>query len=227
MKNVFDDDDDEAPEVYIDPKKRMVMQSIQKAREEQQTAPIRNDYDDFYDTLKVKKQQAAKIAKEKEEKERGQSKYISSLLKTAEERKFVQEQVVEKKILSNLEKEKEIYGETEVFYTQDYKAKLAENQKKIEQFEKKNLIIEKSKSGAVTALKTVVKDDLVDIGSSVPIPVAKEQTKDPSVSVQTKDTNPDVPPIQVESTPLWPKPTRDFIMAAKERALQRLEARMK
>lgn len=225
-KNPLLDDEDISEEEYIDPRQRMVMQSMEKAK----SAQIEPDYDfdDFLESKSIKMKEEEKIFKQKKEQERGQSKYIESLLKTADERKFVNNQVRGTKILKEIEKEKEIYGDTEVIYTNSYGEKVkqdAERQKEFDQNDtrtnreskniglfKMNMLTRKEPIEIIHPSHVIPKQsDHVEIKSVVQQPVIQTYT------LETETPKP----------VLYPKPSEEYLALAKKRALDRMELRLK
>ncbi|KAJ1675166.1 hypothetical protein EV182_001803 [Spiromyces aspiralis] len=92
------------------------------------------DYDSAYDAMK-NAEMMSRAQKDTEKKER-KSKYIESLLKTAERRQLEMTRIREKKIQKEREAEGELYADKEKFVTAAYKEKL-EEMRRLEEEEKR------------------------------------------------------------------------------------------
>lgn len=108
---------------------------VKKALEED---PSIFEYDEVYDEIK-KDEREAKTSEEPKK----QSKYIQSLLKTAERRKREQERRIIRKAQREIEEDKDQYGETETFITSSYKEKLKE-MRELEEKEKMEIALEEA-----------------------------------------------------------------------------------
>jgi coiled-coil domain-containing protein 55 len=103
-------------------------------------------YDELYDDMQQDKKQREQSILQKKIDESKESKYIGQLVKAAEQRKREQERTRDRKIAKELQKEKEQFGESEVFVTSAYKKKLQEDkiweeeEKKRKEAEEKNSV---------------------------------------------------------------------------------------
>lgn len=112
--------------------------SIKKALEED---PNIFEYDEVYD--EIKKDDKSKDEDKSSGGQKKQSKYIQSLLKTAERRTREQERRIIRKAQREIENDKDEYGETEIFITAAYREKLRE-MKELEEKEKLEIALEEA-----------------------------------------------------------------------------------
>ncbi|KAJ8903249.1 hypothetical protein NDN08_004358 [Rhodosorus marinus] len=137
-----DDEDDIAASIARE-------SAIKKAKAERERAeklveddPNLYDYDGAYDALQ-KERKAQKDSKKNAPRE---SKYISKLKATAEDRQEEHERVMERKIQREQEEDAHLYGDKEKFVTRAYKEKLDERKQKDAEREAKEKAEEASDS---------------------------------------------------------------------------------
>jgi coiled-coil domain-containing protein 55 len=150
-KNVFGGDEDEYEEEgggmgKLSHVGRMVAQQAAAAKDDARVLEMQAkaleedamifDYDSHVDSMR-KTVDARKAEKVNEKVER-KSKYIATLLETAEQRKREQDVLFEKRLEKERVAEEQVYGTTEKFLTSAYRKKLQEDEKwKAEQERKK------------------------------------------------------------------------------------------
>ncbi|OMO89062.1 hypothetical protein CCACVL1_08030 [Corchorus capsularis] len=124
-----DDDDDVEREISRQASKNKALKDVEeqhkKALEED---PSVFDYDGVYDEMKQKI-----VLPRAQDREERKPKYIQNLIKKADQRKFEQEIVYEKKIAKERSKEDHLYADKDKFVTSAYKKKLAEQAKWLEE----------------------------------------------------------------------------------------------
>ncbi|XP_074595921.1 nuclear speckle splicing regulatory protein 1-like [Brevipalpus obovatus] len=118
--------------------KNLAKANLKKALEED---PSIFQYDEVYDEIKEDKKERSEPSQKEEPKKT--SRYVESLLKTAERRKREQERRYSRKAQKEIEDEKEVYGEVETFVTSSYKEKLKE-MKALEEKEKMEIALEQA-----------------------------------------------------------------------------------
>lgn len=236
--NFFDDDTVE--EEYVDPKKRLAQKSLEnynKSKKEEKKPLDIYQYDEIYEELK-------KGRKKEEKKKESSSKYIGNMKKVVDERKFVQNQIHEKKILQQIEKDKEIYGDTEVFYTKEYEEKLLQDKIKSKELEKKEIVQNQSKNNVGSFLLNIHENLITDKEENLESEPSKDDSGDLEFAPAKEEDLDFVPSCepeekkveivisnQSEKTPLkkdlYQRPSQEYINEAKERAKIRMELRLK
>ena len=114
-----DDEEDDNTETEAEFRRRKLQEQAQASQAK--PIPSNNTYDEDYDA--VKKQQLRndpKMRKYLGQAEAPQSKYISSLLEKSDERKKIMELAYERKLRRTEDAERELYGDTEKFITEEY-----------------------------------------------------------------------------------------------------------
>ncbi|KAE8687254.1 codeine O-demethylase-like [Hibiscus syriacus] len=124
-----DDDDDVEREISRQAHKNKALKEVEeqhkKALEED---PSVFDYDGVYDEMKEKV-----VRPRLQDREERKPKYIHNLMKKAEQRKWEQEIVYERKLVKERSKEDHLYSDKDKFVTSAYKKKLAEQAKWMEE----------------------------------------------------------------------------------------------
>ncbi|XVE59629.1 hypothetical protein DITRI_Ditri05aG0061400 [Diplodiscus trichospermus] len=124
-----DDEDDVEREISRQASKNKSLKDVEeqhkKALEED---PSVFDYDGVYDEMKEKV-----VRPRIQDREERKSKYIHNLIKKAEQRKWEQEIVYERKLVKERSKEDHLYADKDKFVTSAYKKKLAEQAKWMEE----------------------------------------------------------------------------------------------
>ncbi|XP_022731866.1 nuclear speckle splicing regulatory protein 1-like [Durio zibethinus] len=124
-----DDDDDVEREISRQASKNKSLKDMEeqhkKALEED---PSVFDYDGVYDEMKEKV-----VRPRAQDREERKPKYIHNLIKKAEQRKWEQEIVYERKLAKERSKEDHLYADKDKFVTSAYKKKLAEQAKWMEE----------------------------------------------------------------------------------------------
>lgn len=232
----FFDDEEQKEEEYIDPKKRLAMKSLEnyeKSIKEEEKKEI-YQYDEIYEDLKKGK-------KKEEKKKEASSKYIGNMKKVVEERKFIQNQIQEMKNLERIEKEKEIYGETEVFYTKEYEDKLLNDKRKKEALENKEYLENQSKKDVGSFLLNVnqtligkkEEEDLEFVSSNesnIDLDFASSKESDfvkSSLENEEKVQDSKKEEKVIVKKDIYQRPNEEYIHQARERAKLRMELRLK
>ncbi|KAK6235249.1 hypothetical protein SCA6_010586 [Theobroma cacao] len=124
-----DDDDDVEREISRQASKNKSLKEIEEQhRKALEEDPSVFDYDGVYDEMKEKV-----VRPRVQDREERQSKYIHNLIKKAEQRKWEQEIVYERKLVKERSKEDHLYADKDKFVTSAYKKKLAEQAKWMEE----------------------------------------------------------------------------------------------
>jgi hypothetical protein len=217
--NIFGESDSEE-EVYIDPIKRLAMKQAEEAKKLESNTEVFL-YDQVYESLNEKRKNEEEIKRIEKEKEKGKSKYIEKLLETSKERKLYQEHVKDLKIIKKNEEEKEIYGDTEVFYTKAYEEQLIKQKRLKEKFEDESKQIIQNKSNFLSNILEVKpnheekveiqKHENLEIKEKLKIQKQEEKSKEVQLSIVKK---------------FGEKPNQEIIDKAKERAMERMNIRL-
>ncbi|KAG8488635.1 hypothetical protein CXB51_016580 [Gossypium anomalum] len=124
-----DGDDDVEKEISRQASKNKALKEVEeqhkKALEED---PSVFDYDGVYDEMKEEV-----VRPRAQDREERKPKYIHNLMKKAEQRKWEQEIVYERKLVKERSKEDHLYADKDKFVTSAYKRKLAEQAKWMEE----------------------------------------------------------------------------------------------
>lgn len=138
VTSIFGDVSSDEEEEYIDPKKRMAMKSFEShsqmmaskvQKEALEEDPTVYSFDEVYEDIVEKREREDAIRLAFKKKDQESAKYIPQMLKIAQERKKEYERIKEAKIQKQIEEEKKILGETDVFITSAYKEKLMQEKK--------------------------------------------------------------------------------------------------
>eukprot|EP00282_Hemiselmis_andersenii_P026325 CAMPEP_0172002190 /NCGR_PEP_ID=MMETSP1041-20130122/3276_1 /TAXON_ID=464988 /ORGANISM="Hemiselmis andersenii, Strain CCMP439" /LENGTH=241 /DNA_ID=CAMNT_0012655891 /DNA_START=43 /DNA_END=765 /DNA_ORIENTATION=+ len=147
-----DDDDDDAPAATEDALKKLSSDKHKelmrkRAEKEMKKALAQDatifDYDGALDGIH-KEREEMEVNKKAAQKERGEVRYVHQLLEKTKERKKEDEKLFEKRMVKELEAEKEEFGETEKFVTAAYKRQLLatkafeEEQKRLDELKERD-----------------------------------------------------------------------------------------
>eukprot|EP01080_Neovahlkampfia_damariscottae_P001746 gene1746-515_t len=228
--DIFGSSDSEEEEVYIDPIKRLAMKQAEEAKkvDEKIKKESKNEiyqYDEVYETLNESKKQEQEFQKKLKEKEKGKSKYIEKLLENSKERKLYQDHLKNQSMIKKNEEEKQIYGDTEVFYTKSYEEQLMKQKKLKEKFEQEstpnlnksnflNNILEPS--GGLDDDFVTSKDEESDEKEMI-----SDQLQMASKPQQEKKIE------KIQKKKIGEKPTEEILSKARERAIERMNLRLK
>ncbi|XVF05096.1 hypothetical protein REPUB_Repub05bG0141900 [Reevesia pubescens] len=172
-----DDDDDVEREISRQASKNKSLKEVEeqhkKALEED---PSVFDYDGVYDEMKEKV-----VRPRLQDREERKSKYIQNLIKKAEQRKWEQEIVYEKKLAKERSKEDHLYADKDKFVTSAYKKKLAEQAKWMEEERLRQLWEEKDD----VTKKSDLSDFYFNLGRNVAFGANKDGPRKPEMHTES------------------------------------------
>ncbi|KAK8655238.1 hypothetical protein V6N13_107826 [Hibiscus sabdariffa] len=168
-----DDDDDVEREISRQASKNKALKDVEeqhkKALEED---PSVFDYDGVYDEMKEKV-----VRPRVQDREERKPKYIHNLMKKAEQRKWEQEIVYERKLVKERSKEDHLYADKDKFVTSAYKKKLAEQAKWMEEERLRQLREEKED----VTKKSDLSDFYFNLGKNVAFGANEEKPRKPEL----------------------------------------------
>ncbi|MBA0639788.1 hypothetical protein Goklo_022799 [Gossypium klotzschianum] len=180
-----DDDDDVEKEISRQASKNKALKEVEeqhkKALEED---PSVFDYDGVYDAMK--EEVVRPRAQDREE--RKQPKYIHNLMKKAEQRKWEQEIVYERKLVKERSKEDHLYADKDKFVTSAYKRKLAEQAKWMEEERLRQLREEKED----VTKKSDLSDFYFNLGKNVAFGANEAKPRKPELREPEKEKEKEV-----------------------------------
>ena len=233
--DIFGDSGSDEEEVYIDPIKRLAMKQAEEAKKINETIEKESQkeifqYDEVYDDLNEKKKQLEEKQKKLKEKEKEKSKNIKKLLETSKERKMYQDHLKDQKMIKKNEEEKEIYGDTEVFYTKSYEDQLIKQKKLKEKFEQEQTTIQNKSTflNSILEPSTSIDDDFVtskDEESNDEIEISNKPQETKKISHQEEEKK--IENKIQQKKKIGEKPSEEIISLARERAIERMNLRLK
>ncbi|KAK8697691.1 hypothetical protein V6N13_113830 [Hibiscus sabdariffa] len=168
-----DEDDDVEREISRQASKNKALKDVEeqhkKALEED---PSVFDYDGVYDEMKEKV-----VRPRVQDREERKPKYIHNLMKKAEQRKWEQEIVYERKLVKERSKEDHLYADKDKFVTSAYKKKLAEQAKWMEEERLRQLREEKED----VTKKSDLSDFYFNLGKNVAFGANEEKPRKPEL----------------------------------------------
>ncbi|KAL4304115.1 hypothetical protein GQ457_10G007420 [Hibiscus cannabinus] len=168
-----DEDDDVEREISRQATKNKALKDVEeqhkKALEED---PSVFDYDGVYDEMKEKV-----VRPRVQDREERKPKYIHNLMKKAEQRKWEQEIVYERKLVKERSKEDHLYADKDKFVTSAYKKKLAEQAKWMEEERLRQLREEKED----VTKKSDLSDFYFNLGKNVAFGANEEKPRKPEL----------------------------------------------
>ncbi|KAL4360883.1 hypothetical protein GQ457_04G017780 [Hibiscus cannabinus] len=194
-----DDDDDVEREISRQASKNKALKDVEeqhkKALEED---PSVFDYDGVYDEMKEKV-----VRPRVQDREERKPKYIQNLMKKAEQRKWEQEIVYERKLVKERSKEDHLYADKDKFVTSAYKKKLAEQAKWMEEERLRQVREEKED----VTKKSDLSDFYFNLGKNVAFGANEEKPRKPEsrkhedLSEKEKDVSNGVQPSPDSTAP--------------------------
>ncbi|KAK8480330.1 hypothetical protein V6N13_072385 [Hibiscus sabdariffa] len=194
-----DEDDDVEREISRQASKNKALKDVEeqhkKALEED---PSVFDYDGVYDEMKEKV-----VRPRVQDREERKPKYIQNLMKKAEQRKWEQEIVYERKLVKERSKEDHLYADKDKFVTSAYKKKLAEQAKWMEEERLRQLREEKED----VTKKSDLSDFYFNLGKNVAFganeakPRKPESRKHEDLNEKDKDVSNGVQPSPDSTAP--------------------------
>ncbi|XWS73851.1 hypothetical protein CRYUN_Cryun02cG0164700 [Craigia yunnanensis] len=173
-----DDEDDVEREISRQASKNKSLKDVEeqhkKALEED---PSVFDYDGVYDEMKEKV-----VRPRVQDREERKSKYIHNLMKKAEQRKWEQEIVYERKLVKERNKEDHLYADKDKFVTSAYKKKLAEQAKWMEEERLRQLREEKDD----VTKKSDLSDFYFNLGKNVAFGANEAGPRKPEIHTESR-----------------------------------------
>ncbi|GMI89029.1 hypothetical protein like AT2G27285 [Hibiscus trionum] len=194
-----DEDDDVEREISRQASKNKALKDVEeqhkKALEED---PSVFDYDGVYDEMKEKA-----VRPRVQDREERKPKYIHNLMKKAEQRKWEQEIVYERKLVKERSKEDHLYADKDKFVTSAYKKKLAEQAKWMEEERLRQLREEKDD----VTKKSDLTDFYFNLGKNVAFGANEAKPRKPELRIhddvneKEKDVSDGVQPLPDSTAP--------------------------
>ncbi|TYJ26496.1 hypothetical protein E1A91_A07G123500v1 [Gossypium mustelinum] len=174
-----DDNDDVEKEISRQASKNKALKEVEeqhkKALEED---PCVFDYDGVYDAMKEEV-----VRPRAQDREERKPKYIHNLMKKAEQRKWEQEIVYERKLVKERSKEDHLYADKDKFVTSAYKRKLAEQAKWMEEERLRQLREEKED----VTKKSDLSDFYFNLGKNVAFGANEAKPREPELREPEKE----------------------------------------